>query len=89
MEVKFEVVLKTQRVYFDDTQGFTPYHPCRDLERFLSLASRKDNADERLDLPQVDLMNFRVEYVTPRSGRCLGREDDNFPESLTAKDQTT
>ena len=27
-----------------------------------------------LDLPQVDLMNFRVEYVRPRSGRCLGRE---------------
>ena len=27
-----------------------------------------------LDLPQVHLMNFRVEYVRPRSGRCLGRE---------------
>ena len=27
----------------------------------------------RVDLPQVDLMNFRV-YVRPRSGRCLGRE---------------
>ena len=28
-----------------------------------------------LDLPQVDLMNFRVEYVfRPRRGRCLGRE---------------
>ena len=29
-----------------------------------------------LDLPQVDLMNFRVEYVKPRSDRggCLGRE---------------
>ena len=27
-----------------------------------------------LDLPQVDLMNFRVEYVRPRSNRCLGRE---------------
>ena len=27
-----------------------------------------------LDLPQVDLMNFRVEYVRPLSGRCLGRE---------------
>ena len=27
-----------------------------------------------VDLPQVDLMNFRVEYVRPRSGRCLGRE---------------
>ena len=26
------------------------------------------------DLPQVDLMNFRVEYVRPLSGRCLGRE---------------
>ena len=24
-----------------------------------------------LDLPQVDLMNFRVEYVRPRSGRCI------------------
>ena len=28
----------------------------------------------KLDLPQVDLMNFRVEYVRPRSGRCLGHE---------------
>ena len=27
-----------------------------------------------LDVPQVDLMNFRVEYVRPRSSRCLGRE---------------
>ena len=27
-----------------------------------------------LDLPQVDLMNFRVEYVRPRSRRFLGRE---------------
>ena len=27
-----------------------------------------------LDLPQVDLMNFSVLYVRPRSGRCLGRE---------------
>ena len=27
-----------------------------------------------LDLSQVDLMNFRVEYVRPQSGRCLGRE---------------
>ena len=27
-----------------------------------------------LDLPLVDLMNFRVEYVKPRRGRCLGRE---------------
>ena len=26
------------------------------------------------DLPQVDLMNFRVEYVRPRSSRFLGRE---------------
>ena len=25
---------------------------------------------ESLDLPQVDLMNFRVEYVRPQSGRC-------------------
>ena len=24
-----------------------------------------------VDLLQVDLMNFRVEYVRPRSGRCL------------------
>ena len=28
----------------------------------------------RVDLPQVDLMNFRVEYVRPQGGRCLGRE---------------
>ena len=27
-----------------------------------------------LDLPQVDLMNFRVEFVRPRSGRCFGRQ---------------
>ena len=28
-----------------------------------------------IDLPQVDLMNFRVEYVRPRSSRCfVGRE---------------
>ena len=27
-----------------------------------------------VDLPQVDLMNFRVEYVRQQSGRCLGRE---------------
>ena len=27
-----------------------------------------------VDLPQVDLVNFRVEYVRPRSGRFLGRE---------------
>ena len=28
-----------------------------------------------LDLPEVvDLMNFRVEYISPRSGRCLCRE---------------
>lgn len=25
-----------------------------------------------LNLPQVDLMKFRVEYVRPRRGRCLG-----------------
>ena len=35
---------------------------------FLELFSLK------VDLPQVDLMNFRVEYVRPLSGRCLGRE---------------
>ena len=66
--------------YLDDAQGFTAPHltvSC-DLERFLSLASRKDNADERLDLPQVDLMNFTVEYVRPQSGRCLGREDEGL-----------
>ena len=39
-----------------------------DCERFL--ASRKDNADERLDLPQVDPMNFRVE-----SGAIIGDGD--------------
>ena len=27
-----------------------------------------------VDLPQVDLMNFRVEYVRPQSRRCLGCE---------------
>ena len=31
--------------------------------KFLFLASE-------IDLPQVDLMNFRVEYVRPRSGRA-------------------
>ena len=25
---------------------------------------------DKVDLPQVDLMNFRVEYVRPRSGRA-------------------
>lgn len=25
-----------------------------------------------LGLPQVNLMNFRVEHVRPRRGRCLG-----------------
>ena len=32
------------------------------------------NSLHYLDLPQVDLMSFRVEYVRPRSGRFLGRE---------------
>ena len=32
------------------------------------------SSHEYLDLPQVDLMNFRVEYVRPQSGRCLGHE---------------
>ena len=27
-------------------------------------------ADLKVDLPQVDLMNFKVEYVRPRSGRA-------------------
>ena len=45
---------------------------------FFLLRQEKIKADERLDLPQVDLMNFRVEYVWPRSGRCLGREDDGL-----------
>ena len=27
-----------------------------------------------VDLPQVNLINFRVEYVRPRRGRCLGWE---------------
>ena len=41
-----------------------------------------------IDLPQVDLINFRVEYVRPRSGRCLCREGywinktKDFSESL-------
>ena len=30
--------------------------------------------NSNVDLPQVDLMNFRVEYVRPRSGRFSGRE---------------
>ena len=29
---------------------------------------------QNLDLPQVDLMSFRVEYVRPPSGRFLGCE---------------
>ena len=28
------------------------------------------DALKTVDLPQVDLMNFRVEYVRPRSGRA-------------------
>ena len=42
-----------------------------------------------LDLPEVDLMSFRVEYVKPRSGRFLGRgvaerknKTKDFSESL-------
>ena len=31
-------------------------------------------ASVSIDLPQVDLVNFRVEYVRPPSSRCLGRE---------------
>ena len=31
-------------------------------------------AGDCLDLPEVDLVNFRVQYVRPRSGRCLGGE---------------
>ena len=36
----------------------------------------------KVDLPQVDLMNFRVEYVRPQSGRCLGREAAKRERSL-------
>ena len=45
-------------------------------------------ADERatksreVDLPQVDLMNFRVEYVRPRSGRASDHKTKDFSESL-------
>ena len=40
-----------------------------------------------LDLPQVDLTNFRVEYVTPRSGSCLCREAAEWAtKSREAKD---
>ena len=41
-----------------------------------------------IDLPQVELINFRVEYVSPLSGRCLCREGywinktKDFSESL-------
>ena len=61
------------------------------LKRFLSLASRKDKADERLELPQVHLANFRVEYVGLRSGRCrLGREDEGlFRKSSKVSDNMT
>ena len=33
------------------------------------------NFVQGIDLPQVDLMNFRVEYVRPRSGRFSGRDE--------------
>ena len=39
-----------------------------------------------LDLPQVDLVNFREEYVRPRSGHCLGHEKaDQATKSLERK----
>ena len=38
-----------------------------------------------LDLPQVDLMNFRVEYVRPRSDRCLGHERSSFVRRVLNK----
>ena len=28
----------------------------------------------QVDLPQVDLMNFRIEYIRPQSGRCIACE---------------
>ena len=37
-------------------------------------AQRNTLLRRNIDLPQVDLMNFRVEYVRPLSGRCLGHE---------------
>ena len=38
-----------------------------------------------LDLPQVDLINFRVEYVRPRSGLCFLTELNKQDEELFRK----
>ena len=39
----------------------------------LPLACSQFSTVQVFNLPQVDLMNFRIEYVRPRSDRCLGR----------------
>ena len=44
-----------------------------------------EKASYLVDLPH--LMNFKVEYVRPQSGRCLGREaaeTKDFSESLAS-----
>ena len=41
----------------------------------------KSSFGRHVDLPQVDLMNFKAEYVTPRSG--AGKTKD-FSKSLAA-----
>ena len=40
-----------------------------------------------LDLPQVELMNFRVEYVRPRSGRWLCCEAAERARVLIKQDE--
>ena len=46
-------------------------------------ATQTTSTAKHIDLLQVDLMNFRVEYVRPLSGRCFGREaTKDFSESL-------
>ena len=65
--IPFSLFLRIRRIcstdiFFDQRS--------RELIEYLN----KRGSSRTLDLPQVDLMNFRVEYVRPRSGRCLGRE---------------
>ena len=61
----------TQNVYHNSTLLTTRHYsghqvlPISDVKPFLI-----NGLNQTLDLPQVDLMNLRVEYVRPRSGRA-------------------
>ena len=41
-----------------------------------SVRQQTTEASFKIDLPQVDLMNFRVEFVRPRSVRFLRESDE-------------